>query len=95
MDGGASRNDTLMQLQADLCDRAVIRSEVGNAAALGAALLAGVTVGVFADDEIAQLSRPGRRFEPRMSGERREQLLVGWHAAVAAVRESAQEVATL
>jgi glycerol kinase len=82
-DGGASRNDHLMQLQADLLDREVQRSASADLSALGAAYLAGLTVGMWSSlDEIEALPRPRDRFEPRMEAGRREQMLTEWRAAV-------------
>jgi glycerol kinase len=79
VDGGASRNDALMQLQADLLDRPVVRSTIPHAAAVGVARLAGAAVE----------TKDGDRFEPQMSPERRESLLAGWRAAVPGAREAA------
>ena len=93
-DGGASRNDMLMQFQADLLGCAVVRSDASDAAALGAAFLGGLAVGVFDGEEtIAGLRRGGERFEPRMAAERREELLAGWRAAVAGATATVTEVA--
>lgn len=82
-DGGASRNDMLMQFQADILGCPVLRNSSTVLSALGAAYLAGLTVGVWASrDEIAALPRPTDRFEPRMSQEKRSELYEGWKAAV-------------
>lgn len=83
-DGGGSRNDTLMQFQADILGRPVLRSISADLSALGAAYLAGLAVGVWASlAEIEALPRAHTRFEPRMAPQRREQMLGGWRAAVA------------
>ena len=83
VDGGASRNDLLMQLQADLLGRPVVRSAIAETTALGAAYLAGLGVGVWAGlDDIAARWRSDRTFEPRLSAERREELYAGWRRAV-------------
>jgi glycerol kinase len=83
IDGGASRNDDLVQLQADLLGRPVLRNASVDAAALGAAYLGGLTVGIWADEtEIAELPRTFDRFEPRIDNDRRQELLAGWHAAL-------------
>jgi glycerol kinase len=82
-DGGASRNDLLMQFQADIIDCPVLRSTSTDISPLGAAFLAGLAVGLWADEaEIERLVPPRDRFEPRMSPERREALYAGWREAV-------------
>ncbi|MEO9176510.1 MAG: glycerol kinase GlpK, partial [Gaiellales bacterium] len=64
-DGGASANAFLMQLQADVLDRPVEVAREQESTALGAAMLAGLAVGTFADtDALTALRRPGRRYEP-------------------------------
>lgn len=83
-DGGASRNAHLMQFQADIIGRPVMRSLSADVSALGAAYLAGLAVGVWAsEDEIAALSRPHERFEPRMPEVERQARYAGWQDAVA------------
>jgi glycerol kinase len=82
-DGGASRNDALMQFQADILGVPVIRSDSADVSALGAAWLAGLAVGVWRGQvELSQLPRSGSRFEPAMSADRRELLYAGWRDAV-------------
>jgi len=86
VDGGATGNDVLMQLQADLLGRPVLRSRAPDAAALGAAFLGGLAVGVFQDEElIVQLAGLGERIEPRMPSEQRDKLLGPWHEALSRV----------
>ena len=83
-DGGASRNDLLMQLQADSIGRPILRSVSVEASPLGAAYLAGLAVGIWRSlDDIEQLPRPRDRFEPRMSAEERAARYAGWQTAVA------------
>jgi glycerol kinase len=83
-DGGASRNDMLMQFQADLIGRSVLRSTSAEASPLGAAYLAGLAVGIWGTlDDISQLPRPRERFEPRMSAHDRAARYAGWQTAVA------------
>jgi glycerol kinase len=83
VDGGAAANDLLLQLQADVLGVAVERPVVGETTALGAAYLAGLAVGYWRDvAEIASNWALDRRFEPRMSADRRESMLAGWHRAV-------------
>ncbi|HEU5393638.1 MAG TPA: glycerol kinase GlpK, partial [Candidatus Methylomirabilis sp.] len=83
VDGGAARNDFLMQFQADILDRPVIRPRVTETTALGAAYLAGLAVGYWAGlEEIGGNWGAERRFEPRMAAGEREALYAGWRRAV-------------
>ena len=82
-DGGASRNNMLMQFQADVLGVAVERPVITETTALGAAFLAGLATGVWqSEEEVAALWRLERRFEPAMSQDRRRELLYNWHRAV-------------
>ena len=86
-DGGATRNDQLMQLQADLLGRPVLRTTSTEVSALGAAHLAGLAVGLWSsEDELASLPRERDRFEPRMPIAERERRHAGWQEAVARAR---------
>ena len=92
VDGGASLNDQLMQFQADLLGCPVIRSDTADAAALGAALLAGSAVGAFGGESTLPRLRPNTaRFEPQLAAERRDELLAGWHEAVSSAALTAEE----
>jgi len=83
VDGGASRNDFLMQFQADVMGVPVVRPRIAESTALGAAYLAGLAVGFWRDDaDLDTRWRLQRRFEPQMSLDQREHLLEGWRAAV-------------
>src|SRR2546430_3545913 len=83
-EGGASRNGMLMQFQADIIGRPVLRSASAEASPLGAAYLAGLGVGIWRTlDEISQLPRPRDPFEPRMPAPQRSALYAGWQTAVA------------
>jgi glycerol kinase len=83
-DGGASCNDTLMQFQADIIGRPVVRSLSSDVSALGAAYLAGLAVGLWSwESEIEKLPRPSDRFEPRLSDSARAELYAGWKKAIA------------
>ncbi|TWI63531.1 glycerol kinase [Pseudoduganella lurida] len=87
-DGGAARNDLLMQFQADLLGVPVLRPAVTETTALGAAYLAGLAVGFWADcQEIAAQWRCARRFEPAMPADRRQALLDRWARAVARAKD--------
>jgi glycerol kinase len=83
VDGGASRNDLLMQYQADLLDVPVVRPRITETTALGAAYLAGLAVGVWRSaGDLASHWQVDRRFEPAMAPSERERLRDGWHRAV-------------
>lgn len=83
VDGGASRNDLLMQFQADISALPVTRPEVVETTALGAAYFAGLAVGYFKNrDDIIRNWRFGELFKPIMSAEERETKLKGWTRAV-------------
>ena len=82
-DGGASRDGFLMQFQADILDRQVLRPAIRETTALGAAYLAGLAVGVWKDrEELSLLWRCDTTFAPAMEPEERERLLADWHRAV-------------
>ncbi|MDB5920866.1 MAG: glpK [Massilia sp.] len=82
-DGGAARNDLLMQFQADLLGVPVVRPKVTETTALGAAWLAGLALGFWQSvDEIAAQWQAERQFDPAMSADRREHLLATWARAV-------------
>jgi glycerol kinase len=86
-DGGAAANDFLMQFQADVLGSTVDRPKLMETTAVGAALLAGLGVGLWRSArDVARLRRAGRRFRPHLPPERREALYQGWRRAVAAVR---------
>lgn len=83
VDGGASRNDLLMQFQSDMLRSVVIRSNVSETTALGAAYLAGLAVGYWRDiDEIRGQWQEHSRFEPLMEQSEAERLQHSWHDAV-------------
>jgi glycerol kinase len=83
VDGGASRNDLLLQFQADILGVPVVRPEVTETTALGAAYLAGLAVGFWKDLEaIAGQWRVAARFEPRMAATAAESLRARWRAAL-------------
>ena len=83
VNGGATANDLLLQLQADLLGVPVERPVVAETTAVGAAYLAGLAVGYWSGvDEIAANWALDRRFEPSMREDRRRSLVDGWHDAV-------------
>jgi glycerol kinase len=78
-DGGASRNDFLMQFQADILSRPVLRSARSDVSAMGAAWMAGLAAGVWQSlEELEALPRPEDRFEPKMSEAERTRRYGGW-----------------
>ncbi len=86
VDGGAAANDLLMQLQADLLPKEVVRPRTLETTALGAALLAGLATGVWQGaEEIRQAWREERRFRPQMAERDRRRLLAGWRQAIGRV----------
>jgi len=83
VDGGAARNDLLMQFQADVLGVPVVRPVVTETTALGAAYLAGLAVGYWdSQDEIAAQWQVQKRFEPAMPAAEREQRMADWRRAV-------------
>jgi glycerol kinase len=83
VDGGASQNALLLQFQADILGIPVVRPEVAETTALGAAYLAGLAVGFWKDvDSISGQWRAAARFEPRMAAARAEALRARWAQAL-------------
>jgi glycerol kinase len=83
VDGGASVNDLLMQFQADLLGIPVVRPQVVETTALGAAYLAGLATGVYAGlPELARQWRAERTFHPTMPRDRAAELMANWEHAV-------------
>jgi glycerol kinase len=86
VDGGMVVNDWLVQFLADILRIPVVRPQTVETTALGAALLAGLQVEVYASlEEIAALWRADKRFEPRMEAARADALYAGWRDAVSRV----------
>ncbi len=83
VDGGATRDDFLMQFQADIIGRPVQRPFIRETTALGAAYLAGLAVGFWSSkDELASTAKTADEFIPGIGEEKRTALLDGWHRAV-------------
>ena len=83
VDGGASRDQFLMQFQADILNKTVRRPMIRETTALGAAYLAGLATGVWSGlDEIRAQWTLDKLYAPDMAAARRERLLAGWHKAV-------------
>jgi glycerol kinase len=86
-DGGASKNDWLMQFQADVLDRPVMRSQTAELSGLGAAFAAGLGCAFWAStDEIAKVAAPHDAFYPTLEESKRTWLVRRWNDAVASVR---------
>ncbi len=89
VDGGAARNNTLMQFQADLLGVPVVRPKITETTALGAAFLAGLAVGFWRDvEEIGHQWQQDARFEPTMPHGQVRQLRDGWQEAVDAAKKA-------
>lgn len=87
VDGGAVKNNFLMQFQADIVDTAVERPEIQETTALGAAYLAGLAVGFWDDKEdIRDRWKLETEFEPEMDEDKRKKLYKGWKKAVEATQ---------
>jgi glycerol kinase len=91
VDGGATRNDVLMQFQADVLGVGVVRPRIQETTALGAAYLAGLAAGYWkGSDEIGSQWQAERVFEPKMDRGRAEELLARWRRAVDRSRDWAR-----
>ncbi|MDQ2817816.1 MAG: FGGY family carbohydrate kinase [Candidatus Eremiobacteraeota bacterium] len=88
VDGGLTRNDYLMQRQADVLGLPVARAADHEATALGAAALAGASAGVLALADLAQLARRTQIFDPRLSADQRDAQYERWLAWLALARRS-------
>ena len=82
VDGGASANNFMMQFQADILGVPVERPEVIESTAMGAAFLAGITVGLWKKEDIIKNRKIEKEFVPDMADEVREQRYKGWKKAV-------------
>jgi glycerol kinase len=83
VDGGASANDLLMQLQADMLNVPVVRPQVAETTALGAAYLAGLAVGYWKSQaDIARQWQADKRFTPVMKPAARDRVAKGWERAL-------------
>ena len=84
VDGGAAANDWLMQFQADVIQRPVVRRTFGEATALGAAFLAGIGSELWTLEQLKQLDLPTETFEVTRGPEHADELYAGWRRAVRA-----------
>jgi len=88
VDGGAAANDFLMQFQADVLGTTVDRPKVVETTAMGAAMLAGLGVGLWTQAQLERVRAVDRVFKPKMGPDQRATLYDGWKAAVARVRSA-------
>ncbi|WP_127849012.1 glycerol kinase GlpK [Lacticaseibacillus hulanensis] len=92
VDGGAARNDYLLQFQADLLDVPVERAAVLETTARGVAYLAGLAVGFWQGfDELQELTKVKGKFTAQITTAERDKLYHGWQAAVEATRMFARK----
>ncbi len=83
VDGGASRNDLLMQFQSDILGVPVLRPRITETTALGAASLAGLAIGLWENESsLAQHWQCEKQFDPRMSDDERQTRLTRWQEAI-------------
>lgn len=82
VDGGASKNNTLMQFQADILNTTVERPEITETTALGAAYLAGLYIGLWKQEDIIAKRKINTLFLPSFSSEKREKLYKKWQKSV-------------
>ncbi len=83
VDGGATKNNLLMQMQADLLNARIVRPQNIETTALGAAYLAGLSVGVWnSEEELKHLNPPDKTFTPQIASDQRSQMRTLWKKAV-------------
>lgn len=83
VDGGAAANDFLLQFQADIINKPIVRPSVVESTSLGAAYMAGLKSGIWKDcEELVHLKTYEREFIPSMDDESRKMLLEGWQKAL-------------
>jgi glycerol kinase len=82
VDGGASSNNLLMQFQSDILGTSVVRPEIIESTAKGAAYLAGIKIGLWKKEDIARNQKINQRFTPNMDEALRSTLYAGWIKAV-------------
>lgn len=87
VDGGACRNNFLMQFQADISNKKIIRHKNIESTSMGAAYLAGLATGYYkSQEDILDNCQVDRIFEPEMDSEKRQASVEGWHKAVESAR---------
>ena len=87
VDGGASRNNFMMQFQADILQTPIVRAQIEETTALGASFLAGLAVDFWSSqDDLKKLSKLGTQFDPQMDSARADELYDGWQQAIRAAQ---------
>ncbi len=88
VDGGACRNNYLMQFQSDLLQTRIVRPENFETTALGAAMLAGLATNIFADkNDLIDKYKVEQKFEPYLNSMQVQKLIHGWKKAIKATME--------
>jgi glycerol kinase len=82
VDGGASKNNLLMQIQADLLNIECIRPKIEETTALGAAYSAGLAVGLWDVNELREKWIVDQTFKPQMDDEKRRKMTLHWNKAI-------------
>jgi glycerol kinase len=86
-DGGATRDEFLMQFQADILGKPVRCAAIEEVSALGSAYAAGLATAIWSGlEELAALGRSGKIYAPRMGADERKRLIAGWKEAVGRTR---------
>lgn len=82
-DGGASRNDLLMQIQSDVLQKPVRRSRIAELSAIGAGIMAGIGVGLWSEEQaLSRLITEADVFAPATGEGSRDRLVAGWRSAI-------------
>lgn len=88
VDGGASLNNFLMQFQSDLINTEIIRQDISEITALGAAFISGLSSGFFKDiEELKELTKSYVTYQPKINDELRNSLYNGWNSAIHAAMQ--------
>ncbi|MEC9484296.1 MAG: glycerol kinase GlpK [Candidatus Izemoplasma sp.] len=88
VDGGASMNDFLMQFQSDVLNKTIIRPQIIESTALGAAYMSGLASGFYASiDELKNCAREDKTFKPKMTEAKRNHLYTQWQKAIMATQK--------
>ena len=82
VDGGACKNDYLMQFQSNLINSEVLRPEIIESTAMGAGYLAGISSSLWDKDKIISNQRIDKKFDPKIGSIKRNKLYKGWEKAV-------------
>ena len=82
VDGGACKNNLLMQFQADMLNTKVERPEITETTVMGAAYLAGICVGLWKQEDVVSRRKVDQEFIPTFTSEKREKLYKRWQKAV-------------